>query len=82
MTFGKCNSCLSRDSEIKYLRDQIEKFRVDWQNERAEFKRTVDSLIEMAGARPPGQGLPTERQEEMPNIDNVMGIFDEVVSNG
>jgi len=75
---AECIACVNHKSEIEYLRSQIERLHADWQVERAEFKRTVDSLIEQAGARPVGQGAPPQAGK-MPSMNDLVGLFEEEV---
>lgn len=74
-----CTPCANHLHEIEYLRSQIDTLREEWRNERSEFKRTVDRLMELAGSRPVGQG-PTQEAPEMQSVEQMMGVFDEVTT--
>ncbi|MFQ5493628.1 MAG: hypothetical protein ACE5DX_05735 [Candidatus Dojkabacteria bacterium] len=73
----ECVSCVNLKHEVEYLKSLIEKRDKDWHDERAEFKRTVDSLMELAGSRPVGQGHLSTSPEKIPTMEQIMGIFDE-----
>ena len=77
-----CEACKSKDDIINFLKDQIRQKDEDWACERAEYKRTVDRLLQKERIAPIGQGqgatVPSHQSMELKSI------FDEVeqVANG
>lgn len=75
----KCAVCDAKDDLIAYLKSDITKREQNWQDERAEYKRTVDQLLVSKNFAPIGQGVP-QAPSVMPNVNpmDMFKIFEEV----
>lgn len=74
----RCTSCQNLRNQIKYLEGQVDKQRQEWADERSEYKRAVDRLLEKLGSMPVGQGTSSTIHEGQMDIDRMMGMFNEV----
>lgn len=55
--YKPCVSCVNFKDQVIYLQGLIEQLRKDRENEREEYKRTVDRLLESRGMGAVGQGV-------------------------
>ena len=77
---SECKGCISYQEQIKYLKAQIEDYKSHWKDERAEYKRTVDRLLESSGQHSVGQG---EHVQETNNLDlSLINLFKEKEDSG
>ena len=75
---GTCSACSSKEGIIKYLQEQLALSRTDRREEREEFKRSVDRLIESYGSRPVGQGAsPDMSDAKTLTAKDMAGLFEE-----
>lgn len=70
----ECETCKALREHIEYLRGQIAKLSLERQDERAEYKRTVDALILVLKGPAIGQGH-TEVSKPL-EIKDLMGFLE------
>jgi hypothetical protein len=71
-----CKACTAKDEIIGFLKEQIKQKDADWANERAEYKRTVDRLLQRERIAPIGEGV---RKEVLPTAPiGISSLWDEV----
>lgn len=70
----KCGTCEALSAHIRYLEKQVEDLKVEWRNEREEYKRAIDRMLTEKGIREVGQGI----SQHIPSIPiNPFQIFEE-----
>lgn len=72
-----CVGCKNYASQVSYLEGLLEKERQDRKEERAEFKRAIDRVLEAVGSRPVGQGVQQAAPQQQMTAKDLFGIFNE-----
>lgn len=76
----ECGACKAKDQIISFLEKQIDHLREERNDERAEYKRTVDILLIKNDLPPAGQGVDLKSKE--PSVQDILkntaSIFEEV----
>lgn len=72
-----CQSCATLHEENKYLRSLLENEKQARREERDEFKRAVDRILEIVGSRPVGQGVQQAAPQQQITAKDLFGIFQE-----
>lgn len=70
-----CPACKNWTDHVAYLQNEIRILREDWKNERDEYKRAIDRLLEQHRVPAVGQGQGGNAQPM--SIKDMMGIFEE-----
>ena len=72
-----CVGCDNYAAQVAYLEELLDKERQDRKEERAEFKRAVDRVLEVVGSRPVGQGVQQAAPQQQITTKDLFGIFNE-----
>ena len=71
----ECIPCRNWAEQVRYLETQLDLARAAAKDERDEYKRTVDRLLELSGSKAIGQG---QTQQNIPyNPADLINIFKE-----
>jgi len=73
---SECGACAAKDQIISFLEKQIDHLRQERNDERAEYKRTVDILLIKNDLPPAGQGVGLVSKQ--PSLRDIASIFEEV----
>ena len=71
-----CEACKAKDQIISFLERQIDHLRQERNDERAEYKRTVDILLIKNDLPPAGQGVGLVSKQS--SLRDIASIFEEV----
>ncbi len=73
--FGECEACKVRETQIEYLKSQVERLAREKEIERAEFKRAIDALLVREKLPMIGQG--SDEHKKPIDMKDLLGYMNE-----